>query len=155
MLCSSPYNLCPSSGGAPRMWAEGEGVGVDWSQKSRSDSGWFSDEQRELAAGRQWGSGCLGVGWGNVMKWSKQWQLSLPAPPPSPAVHHDGIHCSWTSRGRRLAVTFLQQFSNLYNREHMSWFGIHCMCIHLKWTPPVIYTGVSECTFSHACHGCE
>ena len=36
---SSSYNLWPFSGGAPRMWAEGEEVGVDWSQKSRSGSG--------------------------------------------------------------------------------------------------------------------
>ena len=36
---SPSYNSCPSSRGAPRMWAEGEGTGVDWSQRSKSDLG--------------------------------------------------------------------------------------------------------------------
>ena len=38
---------------------------MDWSQKSRTGSGCFSDGQ---VAGGQWGSGCLGAGVGNVVK---------------------------------------------------------------------------------------
>ena len=36
----------------------------------------------------------------------------------SPAVHHDGIHCPWTARGRRLAVAILKScINNLLSGE--------------------------------------
>ena len=58
---------------------------------------------------------------------------TLSHTPPSPAVHHDGIHCSWTTRGRRLAVTFLQQFNNLHHQQK-TWANmayITCTFIHI------------------------
>ena len=47
-------------------------------------------------------------------------------PHSSPAVDHDGIHCPRTARGRRLAVVFLQQLSNLQTESSSLLHQLHC-----------------------------